>query len=87
VAVQASEPHLIGTFEEIASDNPACETWCASRAAAGKDPAPGECPEWVKLRRTGTGAALPVNLQQQKYLRTGRDTRSVSRHGPLLPHK
>ena len=31
----------------------------------------------VKVRRTGTAGALPVNLQQRKWLPTGRDGRSV----------
>jgi hypothetical protein len=32
---------------------------------------------WVKLRRTGTAAALPVNPRQRKCLPTGRHSRSV----------
>jgi hypothetical protein len=34
-------------------------------------------PVWVKLRRTGTRAAPPVNLQQRRCLRTRRHSRSV----------
>jgi hypothetical protein len=34
------------------------------------------CLSWVKLRRTGSGAARPVNLQQRKCLQTGRHSRS-----------
>jgi len=34
-------------------------------------------PNWVKLRRNGTGAAQPLSLQQRKSQLTGRHSRSV----------
>jgi hypothetical protein len=36
-----------------------------------------ECLFWVKLRRSGTAQARPVDLQRRKYLATGRHSRSV----------